>query len=69
MNTKETLDLRGLLASVNLVYNGLTMGDALTISIIGKSFDEFERTLVEDIVSSRIDGSLTKAEIFTQPDT
>ena len=60
----KALDLRGLLASVNLVYNGLNMYDALNISIINKSFDEFERTLVEDIVSARIDGKLMKEDIF-----
>ena len=59
----KTLDLRGLLASVRLVKNGLSMHDALSIGIINKSFDEFERTLVEDIVSTRIDGKLTKKEL------
>ena len=60
----KALDLRGLLATIKLVYNGLTMREALNIAIINKSFDEFERTLVEDIVSARIDGKLTKAELF-----
>ena len=40
------------------------MRDALNIGIINKSFDEFERTLVEDIVSARIDGKLRKEDIF-----
>jgi MoxR-like ATPase len=61
----KALDLRGLLAAVNLVYHGLDMRDALNIGIINKSFDAFERTLVEDIVSARIDGKLTKADIFS----
>ena len=61
----KALDLRGLLATVNLVYNGLSMRDALNIAIINKSFDEFERTLVEDIVSTRIDGKLSKEELFS----
>ena len=60
----KALDLRGLLASVELVYNGLSMHDALCIAIVNKSFDEFERTLVEDIVASRIDGKLTKEALF-----
>lgn len=60
----KALDLRGLLASVNLVGNGLTLRDALNIAIINKSFDEFEKTLVEDIVTARIDGKLTKDDIF-----
>ncbi len=61
----KALDLRGLLAAVNLVYNGLNMRDALDIGIINKCFDEFERTLVDDIVSARIDGKLTGKEIFS----
>lgn len=61
----KALDLRGLLASVNLVRNGLQLRDALNIAIINKSFDEFERNLVEDIVSARIDGKLTKDDIFS----
>lgn len=60
----KSLDLRGLLATVSLVENGLSMREALQISIINKNFDEFERTLVEDIVSARIDSTLTRKEIF-----
>ena len=62
----KALDLRGLLASVNLVRNGLTLHDALNIAIINKSFDDFERTLVDDIVSARMDGKLTKDDIFNR---
>lgn len=60
----KALDLRGLIAAVNLVYHGLGMREALTVGIINKSFDEFERTLVEDIVSARIDGKLTREDLF-----
>jgi MoxR-like ATPase len=60
----KALDLRGLLAAVKLVENGLSMREALRVAIINKSFDEFERTLVEDIVSARIDGELRKEDIF-----
>ena len=64
----KALDLRGLLAAVNLIHNGLNMGDALRIGIINKSFDDFERTLIEDIVSARIDGRLRKEDIFAAED-
>lgn len=60
----KALDLRGLLAAVKLVENGLSMRDALSVAIINKSFDEFERTLVEDIVSARIDSKLRKEDLF-----
>ena len=60
----KALDLRGLMASVALVQNGLTVGQALEISIINKSFDEFERQLVSDMILSRIRSSLTRSELF-----
>ena len=64
----KALDLRGLLAAVGLVRSGLSLREALNIAIINKSFDEFERTLVEDIVSTRIDGRLTRKELFASED-
>lgn len=60
----KPLDLRGLLASVSLVKNGLSMGQALELGIINKSFDDFERQLVEDIVSTKISPRLTAYDIF-----
>lgn len=60
----KALDLRGLMASVNLVYNGLSLGSALDIGLVNKSFDEFERTLVSDIIASRINGTLTREDLF-----
>lgn len=62
----KALDLRGLLAAVDLVYNGLSVREALTVGIINKSFDEFERALVEDIVSARIDGKLMRKDVFAE---
>ena len=61
----KALDLRGLLAAVNLVANGLNMRDALEIGIVNKSFDDFERELVTDVINARIDGSASEKEIFS----
>lgn len=60
----KALDLRGLLAAVKLVENGLTMREALSVAIINKSFDDFERTLVKDIVSARIDDRVGREDLF-----
>ena len=60
----KALDLRGLLASVSLVANGLSLGQALEMGLINKSFDDFERQLVSDMIRLRIDGGLTAAELF-----
>ena len=62
--SSKALDLRGLMAAVTLTRNGLTVGQALEISMVNKCFDEFERQLVSDLIASRIDGSLTASELF-----
>ena len=60
----KALDLRGLMSAVSLVKNGLSMGQALELGIINKSFDDFERQLVSDIIAAKISGKLTAADLF-----
>ena len=60
----KALDLRGLLASLSLIERGLTTGEALELGIVNKTFDEFERQLVADVIATRIAGDLTAAELF-----
>ena len=60
----KALDLRGLLASVQLVENGLSVRDALELGIVNKSFDDFERQLVADIIDTRISDTLGAKDIF-----
>lgn len=60
----KALDLRGLMSAVSLVQNGLSMGQALELGIINKSFDDFERQLVSDIIAAKISGTLGAAELF-----
>ena len=60
----KALDLRGLLASVTLVENGLRLGPALEMGLVNKSFDDFERQLVADMIRLRVDGELSADELF-----
>ncbi len=60
----KALDLRGLLAAISLVENGLTVGEALELGIVNKSFDDFERQLVSDMIAARISSRLDASEIF-----
>ena len=60
----KPLDLRGLLSAVSLVANGLSMGQALELGIINKSFDDFERQLVSDIIGAKLSAKLSTADIF-----
>ena len=60
----KALDLRGLMAVVSLVRNGLCIGQALELAIVNKSFDDFERQIVSDIVRVKIPYSLEAKDIF-----
>ena len=60
----KSVDLRGLLSSINLMNKGLSPIKALQMGIANKSFDDFERTLVEDVIRLRISDSMERNEIF-----
>lgn len=60
----KALDLRGLIAAVHLTEQGLSLGKALEMGILNKSFDDFERQLVSDIVGARIPGELRRGDLF-----
>ena len=60
----KALDLRGLLAAVRLVQNGLDVRPALDMGIVNKCFDGFERQLVADLIAARLPASLTRAQLF-----
>lgn len=60
----KSLDLRGLIGALKTVRAGLSPRLAIRMGIVNKSFDLFEREMVEDIVMTRIPESWTAAEIF-----
>jgi MoxR-like ATPase len=61
----KSLDLRGLISAIHLIEKGLSAGSALEIGITNKSFDEFERELVEDVIRLRIPDDQKRNDIFT----
>lgn len=62
----KALDLRGLMAAISLTYNGLSIGQALDMGIVNKSFDDFERQLVSDIIAARLPAELGRDVIFSK---
>lgn len=50
----RALDLRGLLAAMKIVDTGLSPWLAVKMGVINKTFDTFEKEIVEDVVSTRI---------------
>lgn len=58
------LDLRGMLDAVALMEKGIEPWVALDMGISNKSSDEFERSLLQDIIQGRIPEGLALDKIF-----
>ena len=63
LSTKP-LDLRGLVAAVRLMQTGLEGNRALELGLVNKSFDDFEKQLVRDVIRARLPGTLTHEDVF-----
>ena len=63
LSTKP-LDLRGLVASVRLMQTGLEGNRALELGLVNKSFDDFEKQLVTDVIRTRLPETLTPEDVF-----
>ncbi len=62
--TTKVLDLRGLLDAVRLMHGGLAPHPALDMGITNKTFDDYEQSLVRDIISSRISAKMESSSVF-----
>ena len=63
LSTKP-LDLRGLVAAVRLMQTGLEGNRALELGLVNKSFDDFEKQLVADVIRTRLPDTLTYEDVF-----
>ncbi|WP_455581058.1 AAA family ATPase [Dysosmobacter sp.] len=63
LSTKP-LDLRGLVAAVRLMHTGLEGNRALALGLVNKSFDDFEKQLVTDVIRTRLPQTLTYGDVF-----
>ena len=63
LSTKP-LDLRGLLAAVRLMRTGLEGNRELDLGLVNKSFDDFERQLVRDVIRTRLPETLRREDVF-----
>lgn len=60
----KSLDLRGLLAAMKIVDTGLAPSLAVRMGVINKTFDIFEKEIVEDVVATRIPESWTRMDVY-----
>ena len=60
----KALDLRGLLAAMKIVDVGLSPAKADRMGVVNKTFDVFEKEIVEDVVSTRIPSEWTREDVY-----
>lgn len=60
----KSLDLRGLISALKTVRIGITPLNAVRMGMVNKSFDAFEREIIEDAVRLRIPAQWTGKDVF-----
>lgn len=60
----KPLDLRGLLAAMKIIGTGLSPWQAVQMGIVNKTFDIFEKEIVEDVVRTRIPLNWTREDVY-----
>ncbi len=60
----KSLDLRGLVAAIRTVKSNLPPFHAIRMGIVNKSFDIFEKEIIEDVALTRIPEEWTRADVF-----
>ncbi len=58
------IDLRGLIASIHAIKRGLSIKSSLKIGIVNKTFDQFEKAIVSDIIDTIFSDEMKPEEIF-----
>lgn len=60
----KALDLRGLIAGLRTVRSGLRPIQAVAMGLLNKTFDSFEKEILQDIAGTRIPGIWTRDDVF-----
>lgn len=66
--SSKAVDLRGLLAALRLIEEGLSPLESLTMGLTNKAFDPFEQELITDTIRLRIPLAWTKKDVFKHED-
>lgn len=60
----KPLDLRGILAALGTIQTGLRPLQAVRMGVTNKTFDIFEKEIVDDVVVTRIPESWTRENVY-----
>ena len=65
----RSVDLRGVINALGLIDRGINPRAAVTSCIVNKAFDEFERTKINDVVTTLIPETWTRNDLFSTTDS
>lgn len=60
----KAVDLRGMIACIKTIRRGLKPRLAVDMGVVGKTFDEYEKEIVGDVIRTRIPESWTSEDVF-----
>ncbi len=60
----KSVDLRGLIGSLKTIKRGLKPSLAIAMGVTGKTFDQYEKAIVADVIATRIRQSWQASDVF-----
>ncbi len=60
----KSIDLRGLIDALGVIRRGVPVKSAVRMGLANKSFDLFERDIIEDVMATRLPDAWTAADVF-----
>lgn len=64
--SSKAIDLRGLIAGIGAMKIGLDVKSALKMGIVNKTFDNYEREIIQDIINGLFKDNLESKDIFKE---
>lgn len=62
--SSKSIDLRGLLSSVELMKRGLGIRESLDLGLVDKTFDSYEKEIVTDVIDTLFVKNIERADLF-----
>lgn len=62
--SSKPIDLRGLFSSIDTMKKGLDIKKSLEMGVVNKTFDQYEREIVQDVINSLFKDGINAGNIF-----
>lgn len=64
--SSKSVDLRGLLSAIDLMYRGLDINQSIEMGMSNKTFDPFESELVKDTLDTLFESTISSGDLFNE---